>query len=164
MRFETLAEEWFSEASNGRMVNTTEPTPNWIRLPHPMEYYEARTHWEWVIDAIHAADVSVDFTQFDLVHIVVPKNSFANATNSFTTSYAEQSGGGVPVDGVEVRHGATDINSYNILVHEIGHLFGLPDLGSANPKNVLGEHVASRRLGPDESPICNPPSPLLGLA
>ena len=92
----TLAEEWFSEASNGRMVNTAEPTPNWIRLPYPMEYYEVRTHWEWVIDAIHAADASVDFTQFDLVHIVVPKNSLANATNSFTTSYAEQSGAGVP--------------------------------------------------------------------
>ena len=131
----TLAEEWFSEASNGRMVNTAEPTPNWIRLPHPMEYYEVRTHWEWVIDAIHAADASVDFTQFDLVHIVVPENSFANATNSFTSSYAEQAGAGVPVDGVEVRHGATDVNSYNILVHEIGHLFGIPDLGGANPED-----------------------------
>ncbi len=131
----TLAEEWFSEASNGRMVNTAESTPNWIRLPHPMEYYEVRTHWEWVIDAIHAADASVDFTQFDLVHIVVPKNSLANATNSFTSSYAEQSGAGVSVDGVEVRHGATDVDSYNILVHEIGHLFGLPDLGGANPED-----------------------------
>ena len=134
---------WFNEVSNGRMVNTVTHTPNWIRMPKPTSAYPPG--WKLVQDAVLAADPFVDFREVDLVHVVVTENSVFSVTSGWhliegdcTDCFPQDKG--IPVDGVEVRHGTSFggglFDGYaeapwdpaNTLIHEIGHTFGLPDL------------------------------------
>ena len=141
---------WFDEVSNGRMVNTVTHTPNWIRIPKPTTAYPPGH--ALVEDAVLAADPFVDFQEFDLVHVVVPENSVFSVTFGwgrwksdcddpicFQDYLVEQhplDPTGIKVDGVEVRYGTSFGGGFgedpsdppNTFIHEIGHMFGLPDL------------------------------------
>lgn len=111
----------------------------WRRLPKRSTAYgtlknglvffdTSAQHREYIADAVGAfADVA--FGDFAMVFIVAPKEAaFANSP-----AFPVNKGQGVKVGKVEVRHAVTlgrdsYKNSFINLVHEVGHLIGLPDL------------------------------------
>jgi hypothetical protein len=89
-------------------------------------------HRNFIADAVAAADSSVDFSQFEVVYVVAAKGSPLQRSPAFH-AYPGQ---GIQADGMELRFGATfgqDVRgdrryASNVLIHETGHLLGLPDL------------------------------------
>jgi hypothetical protein len=84
--------------------------------------------------AVTAADPDVDFSAYDLLYVVTPKEA---DQIDYSPAFLSAAGDGVKADGNEMRFGATiaqDIWTpnwgYKVLVHETGHTFGLTDLYS----------------------------------
>ena len=131
------AQHWFSESSYGRMSLDVTAVHTWFRMPHTAASYDyARgltfaQHRAYIADAINAADAQVDFSGYSIFYVVAantPLIPFSPAFNAYP-------GTGVTADGKELRNGSTfgaDIHVQNwgwrVLVHETGHLLGLPDL------------------------------------
>jgi M6 family metalloprotease-like protein len=85
----------------------------------------------YIDDAVRAADSTVDFSAYNVIYVV----SARNPGITFSPAYHAGKGSGVSVDGTELRWGVTfgnDIRNArwgsNVLVHETGHVLGLPDL------------------------------------
>ncbi len=87
-------------------------------------------HVEYIKEAVSLADADVDFSQYDLVYIVPPKNASAI---TFSPAYIDDTDKQVIADGTPITHGATFGQDmwrwgYKVLNHETLHTFGLPDL------------------------------------
>jgi M6 family metalloprotease-like protein len=137
-RMVPAAREWFTEVSYGRVRLDVEPVWRWYRMPHQIGAYDLadgiswEEHEEYIGDAVKAADSQVDFSRYDVVYVVAPKGSGIERSPAFHA----YSGSGIEADGNELRAGATffeDTRSSaeyaaNVLIHETGHILGLPDL------------------------------------
>lgn len=91
------------------------------------------SHKAYVAEVMSAADEEVDFSEYSLVYVVANK---APGTFNSPTLHAPK-GGGIQADEHEIRHAVTfgnDIRGkdwgWQTLVHETGHVLGLPDLYS----------------------------------
>jgi M6 family metalloprotease-like protein len=85
-------------------------------------------------DAVTEWDPVVDFSVYDLFYVVSPVGATGIASSP---AFIASEGDGVtafePGGPVELRHGSTlaqdrTLWKYQILAHETGHVFGLPDL------------------------------------
>ena len=137
-RMVPAARKWFTEVSYDRVRFDVAPIWRWHRMPQAIDAYELadgiswHEHEEYIGDAVKAADGQVDFSQYDVVYVVAPKGSGIERSPAFH-AYA---GSGIEADGNELRAGATffeDTRSSaeyaaNVLIHETGHILGLPDL------------------------------------
>lgn len=120
---------WYREESRGRATLNVTPIRRWFRLPRPLEAYRADptsplttrlNPMTLVRDAITAADGDVDFSPYSIVYVMLPPG----VTN---TSFAGNPG--MPADGTRITRAAMFAGANpTIMVHETGHLFGLPDL------------------------------------
>jgi M6 family metalloprotease-like protein len=134
------ARAWYTEASYGRVTLDVTPIHRWFRMARGSRDYGIQNgltfgeHKDYVADAIAAADADVDFSRYRIVYVVAARGSALQRSPAFHAMPSD----GISADGVEVRHAATfgeDVREVspqrygsNVLVHETGHLLGLPDL------------------------------------
>lgn len=133
----TPGADWLWNASYGKVWLGITQHRQWVRMPHAStDYGFARgltheTHEAYLKDAVAAADPSVDFSRYDMVHVVATRNA---AAISFTPTYVyDPATAGVRADGTVIKWAVTfgqDMWHWGpkLVAHETGHTFGLPDL------------------------------------
>jgi M6 family metalloprotease-like protein len=129
---------WYNEVSYGRIQLDVTPVNRWFRMPHSLGSYGLGDgiswpeHHAYMADAIGAANPDVDFSAYNVVYVVAAKGTSVERSPAFQA----YPGSGIQADGTELRYGATffeDTRSdaryaANVLIHETGHILGLPDL------------------------------------
>jgi M6 family metalloprotease-like protein len=131
------ARTWFAEASYGRLQLDVTLVSHWIRMPQNLRRYGLSDgitwpeHHDYMADAVAAADPTFDFSGYQVVYVVAPKGSGVERSPGFQA----YPGSGMTADGTELRYGATFFDdtrnnrfASNIVIHETGHILGLPDL------------------------------------
>jgi M6 family metalloprotease-like protein len=136
------AVEWFAEVSYGRMSLSITPIHTWYRMPKASTTYNlardrSKIDSEFFPDAIRVADADVDFRQYKLVILVPSKDAAVPLGGGNSLPGGRWT---MTADGVENRHRVllgTDTRepevsfhgqASHVLIHETGHVFGLPDL------------------------------------
>ncbi|MCX5198362.1 M6 family metalloprotease domain-containing protein [Streptomyces sp. NBC_00249] len=127
--------EFFERASYGRFRLTPHPQEQWIRMPKPSTAYGIQRDWApedraaYLRDAVAAADPSVDFSAYDVVYFVADPN--APGVDSDATKVVNFDRP-LRADGTDLRRIVTVFEQHppdrNVLAHETGHVFDLPDL------------------------------------
>ncbi|MEU9258543.1 M6 family metalloprotease domain-containing protein [Streptomyces sp. NPDC048212] len=157
--------DWFRTSSYGRLTYTPEaPVKDWLRMPLPFSEYgiERGSPYEpgyrkMVKDLVTVADPKVDFSEYDLVNVLVTPNAGPSALDTvlsvtFSGNDDAPSADGVPLANTSFVYSRQDDGSgsyaetgYRVLPHENGHVFGLPDLytmeggGSVGHWDIMSE-------------------------
>ncbi|MFD3732243.1 M6 family metalloprotease domain-containing protein [Streptomyces sp. NPDC058632] len=151
-------QQWFRTSSYGRLDYRPEiPVPDWLRMPRSFREYGIERgapfdpgYRELVDDIVAAADPRVDFRAYDLVNILVTPNAGPSALDTvlsvtFAGNAEAPTADGVPVANASFVYsrqddgsGALDRTGYRVLPHENGHVFGLPDLYTAEGGGAVG--------------------------
>ncbi|WP_073750823.1 M6 family metalloprotease domain-containing protein [Streptomyces sp. CB03234] len=127
--------QFFERASYGTFTLRPHPRREWVRMPHASTSYAIRRDWEpgrraaYLRDALAAADPVVDFSRYDIVYLVADPDApgvdsdATKVVNFNTPLYA---------DGAAIKRVVTVFERHppdrNVLAHETGHIFDLPDL------------------------------------
>ena len=135
------AQQWFTEVSYGKMSLNVTPVNTWYTMPSPSTDYgmddgvSSAEQRAYISDAIAISDADVDYSQYQIVYFV-SSNAPAIANSPTFLAHPET---GFIVDGAELRLAVTfghdirvELPNYgsNVLIHETGHILGLPDLYS----------------------------------
>ncbi|MGK5632775.1 M6 family metalloprotease domain-containing protein [Streptomyces sp. URMC 123] len=126
---------FFERASYGRFRLRVDPLTSWVAMPSPSEAYGIKRDWEgdlrtaYLRDAVAAADARVDFSAYDIVYLVADPD--APGVDSDATKVVNFDRP-LRADGAELRRIVTVFEQHppdrNVLAHETGHVFDLPDL------------------------------------
>ncbi|MFJ6565983.1 M6 family metalloprotease domain-containing protein [Streptomyces sp. NPDC091292] len=126
---------FYEQASYGKFTLQPHPQREWIRMPKPSTAYAIRRDWDpahrsaYLRDAVAAADPEVDFRKFDVVYFVADPD--APGVDSDATKVVNFDRP-MEADGTSIRRIVTVFERHppdrNVLAHETGHVFDLPDL------------------------------------
>ncbi|GAA3499894.1 M6 family metalloprotease domain-containing protein [Streptomyces prasinosporus] len=150
--------EWFRTSSYGRLDYRPEiPVPDWLRMPRAFRDYGIERgapfdpgYRELVRDIVAVADPEVDFQEYDLLNVLVTPNAGPPALDTvlsvtFAGNTQAPSADGVPIANASFVYSRQDDGSdsydrtgYRVLPHENGHVFGLPDLYTAEGGGAVG--------------------------
>ena len=157
------AQEALRELSGNRLQLTVDSPKRWIRVPKPLADYGFTSgsnitthdqHHDMIADAVAAADPTVDFSGYTAVYVVAAPNAQIPQAAS-SVSGAER----FAADGAKLRHGVTlsgsTFNFPAVLVHETGHVLGLPDLYAVG-KQQQDAYVGPWDIMADTSPDLYP--------
>jgi M6 family metalloprotease-like protein len=132
--------DWLHTASYGFVDIELTAVEQWYRMSQPSTSYGLDRgatfdeHAAYLGEAVALADADVDFSEYDIVYVVVAPNATGIANSP---GYIDASDSRVIADGVAIIHGATfgtDVWNWAepyrhlVLAHETLHVFGLPDL------------------------------------
>ncbi len=127
--------QFFQRASYGKFTLRPHPQRQWIRMPKPSVWYGIQRDWDddrrsaYLRDAIDAADPEVDFSKYDIVYLVADPD--APGVDSDATKVVNFDRP-LHADGTDIRRVVTVFEQHppdhNVLAHETGHVFDLPDL------------------------------------
>lgn len=127
--------QFFQRASYGKFTLRPHPERRWIRMPKPSVWYGIQRDWDndrrsaYLRDAIDAADPTVDFSKYDIVYLVADPD--APGVDSDATKVVNFDRP-LHADGKDIRRVVTVFEQHppdhNVLAHETGHVFDLPDL------------------------------------
>ncbi|MFJ5710198.1 M6 family metalloprotease domain-containing protein [Streptomyces sp. NPDC093105] len=127
--------EFFQRASYGRFTLRPHPRTAWTEMPRPSTEYDIRRDWDagkraaYLRDAIAAVDDSVDFSRYDIVYLVADPDAPGVDSDATKVVNLERP---LEADGTRIRRVVTVFERHppdrNVLAHETGHVFDLPDL------------------------------------
>jgi M6 family metalloprotease-like protein len=118
--------EWYHEASYGRLRLVVEPLRRWLRLPRPLGAYDD-AHVDPIDDVLAAADAHFDFGGIDALWLLTPHEPGTRAATVIEHTPRR-------IDGSDLRAwvwfaaGRPEGARPRVLIHETGHVLGLPDL------------------------------------
>ncbi|MFE3904919.1 M6 family metalloprotease domain-containing protein [Streptomyces sp. NPDC059153] len=127
--------QFFQRASYGKFTLRPHPLQQWIQMPKASDWYGMRRDWNderrsaYLRDAIAVADPKVDFSRFGIVYLVADPD--APGVDSDATKVVNFDRP-LHADGTDIRRVVTVFErhppDHNVLAHETGHVFDLPDL------------------------------------
>ncbi|MCY0929776.1 M6 family metalloprotease domain-containing protein [Streptomyces sp. H27-H1] len=127
--------DFFERASYGRFRLVPHPQKQWIEMPKPSAAYGIQRDWApadraaYLRDAVAGADPAVDFSQYDVVYFVADPEAPGVDSDATKVVNFEQP---IRADGADLRRIVTVFEKHppdrNVLAHETGHVFDLPDL------------------------------------
>jgi M6 family metalloprotease-like protein len=136
------AQQWIQEVSYGRADLEVTPVAKWYRMSKPSVEYGFTSkvppmtdeqHKAYITEAMRLAESDVDFRRYQLVTVVAALGSQIPPSPTFQAPV----GKGILIQGTEIHEAITfgaDIRRVipnfgaKVFVHEMGHVFGLPDL------------------------------------
>lgn len=127
--------EFFRRASYGRFTLRPDTQREWTRMPKASTSYAIQRDWDagkrtaYLRDAVAAANEKVDFSRYDIVYLVADPDAPGVDSDATKVVNLEHP---LTVDGTEIDRVVTVFERHppdrNVLAHETGHVFDLPDL------------------------------------
>ncbi|MEU5805747.1 M6 family metalloprotease domain-containing protein [Streptomyces sp. NPDC047718] len=127
--------DFFERASYGRFRLVPHPQAQWITMPKPSTAYGIQRDWAardraaYLRDAVVAADREVDFSRYDIVYFVADPDAPGVDSDATKVVNFERP---IRADGTDLHRIVTVFERHppdrNVLAHETGHVFDLPDL------------------------------------
>ncbi|MDJ0461057.1 M6 family metalloprotease domain-containing protein [Streptomyces sp. H27-C3] len=126
---------FFERASYGKFTLRPHPQREWVQMPETSTAYGIQRDWSaerrsaYLRDAVAASDGRVDFSKYDVVYFVADPD--APGVDSDATKVVNFDRP-LRADGRDIRRIVTVFEQHppdrNVLAHETGHVFDLPDL------------------------------------
>ncbi|MEU6390620.1 M6 family metalloprotease domain-containing protein [Streptomyces sp. NPDC046939] len=127
--------EFYERASYGKFTLVPHPQQTWLKMPRASTSYRMRRDWApadrsaYLRDALAAADPTTDFSKYDVVYFVADPD--APGVDSDATKVVNFDRP-MRADDTDLRRVVTVFEKHppdrNVLAHETGHVFDLPDL------------------------------------